>query len=195
MPCALFLVRYPTCLSLVRYPCPERWPFASQARPKPLIASERRGNRLDRLPSPPGFRGALPKSAPPETYSRSMPRALGWSVGRLHFWRLIDSCITQLEAQRPSRTCHESKEKEESILIMGELNEDFARVQSTVHFVKYPVDPPFGALSGRLESTVRRHTSNKESLLSNEDFVRVESTVRYGAVHSAVHGASGSMQK
>ena len=27
--------------------------------------------------------------------------------------RLIDSCITQLKAQRPSRTCNESKEEEE----------------------------------------------------------------------------------
>ena len=26
--------------------------------------------------------------------------------------RLIDSCITQLKAQGPSRTCHESKEEE-----------------------------------------------------------------------------------
>jgi len=26
--------------------------------------------------------------------------------------RLIDSCITQFEAQGPSRTCHESKEEE-----------------------------------------------------------------------------------
>jgi len=29
------------------------------------------------------------------------------------YLRLIDSCITQLKAQRPSRTCNESKEEEE----------------------------------------------------------------------------------
>ena len=30
--------------------------------------------------------------------------------------RLIDSCITQIKAQEPSRTCNESKEKEEDYL-------------------------------------------------------------------------------
>ena len=29
------------------------------------------------------------------------------------YLRLIDSCITQLKAQGPTRTCHESKEAEE----------------------------------------------------------------------------------
>jgi len=29
------------------------------------------------------------------------------------YLRLVDSCITQLKAQGPSRTCHESKEEEE----------------------------------------------------------------------------------
>ena len=29
------------------------------------------------------------------------------------YFRLIDSCITQLKAQAPSRTCNESKEEEE----------------------------------------------------------------------------------
>jgi len=29
--------------------------------------------------------------------------------------RLIDSCITQLKAQGPSRTCNESREEEEGI--------------------------------------------------------------------------------
>jgi len=33
-----------------------------------------------------------------------------WTVAYL---RLIDSCITQLKAQGPSRTCNESKEEEE----------------------------------------------------------------------------------
>jgi len=31
----------------------------------------------------------------------------------LAYLRLIDSCITQLKAQGPSRTCNESKEEEE----------------------------------------------------------------------------------
>jgi len=31
----------------------------------------------------------------------------------LSYLRLIDSCITQLKAQGPSRTCNESKEEEE----------------------------------------------------------------------------------
>jgi hypothetical protein len=31
--------------------------------------------------------------------------------------RLIDSFITQLEAQGPARTCHESKEEEEEDLV------------------------------------------------------------------------------
>jgi len=29
------------------------------------------------------------------------------------YWRLIDFCITQRNAQGPSRTCNESKEEEE----------------------------------------------------------------------------------
>ena len=29
------------------------------------------------------------------------------------YLRLIDSCITQIKAQEPSRTCNESKEEEE----------------------------------------------------------------------------------
>jgi len=36
----------------------------------------------------------------------------GHSGGNSYF-RLIDSCITQLKAQGPSRTCNESKEEEE----------------------------------------------------------------------------------
>ena len=31
--------------------------------------------------------------------------------------RLIDSCITQLKAQGPSRTCNESKEEEEKTIL------------------------------------------------------------------------------
>ena len=36
------------------------------------------------------------------------------------YLRLIDFCITQLKAQRPSRTCNESKEEEEEAHQCGE---------------------------------------------------------------------------
>jgi len=35
-----------------------------------------------------------------------------------HYLRPVDSCITQLKAQGPSRTCNESKEKEEDLPIL-----------------------------------------------------------------------------
>ena len=35
--------------------------------------------------------------------------------------RLIDSCITQLKAQGPSRTCNESREEEEEDVLAGGL--------------------------------------------------------------------------
>ena len=44
--------------------------------------------------------------------------------------RLIDSCITQLKAQGPSRTCNESKEEEERELWMS-LNTLLTRVYNT----------------------------------------------------------------
>jgi len=34
-------------------------------------------------------------------------------AGRVLVLRLVDSCITELKAQGPSRTCNESKEEEE----------------------------------------------------------------------------------
>ena len=43
------------------------------------------------------------------------------------YLRLIDSCITQLKAQGPSRTCNESKEDEEEVVGSGFRCED--RVQ------------------------------------------------------------------
>ena len=40
------------------------------------------------------------------------------------YLRLIDSCITQLKAQGPSRTCDERKEEEEECLgVVGEAEE------------------------------------------------------------------------
>ena len=37
--------------------------------------------------------------------------------------RLIDSCITQLKAQGPSRTCNESKEEEEEAEELNKRND------------------------------------------------------------------------
>ena len=34
------------------------------------------------------------------------------------YLRLIDPCVTQLKAQIPSRTCNESKEKEEDAMLV-----------------------------------------------------------------------------
>ena len=50
------------------------------------------------VPRPPGRADSSARSATPEAGSHL---------------RLIDSCITQLKAQGPSRTCNESKEEEE----------------------------------------------------------------------------------
>ena len=44
--------------------------------------------------------------------------------------RLIDSCITQLKAQGPSRTCNESKEEEEENLT-AEPKEKIASTNAT----------------------------------------------------------------
>ena len=38
--------------------------------------------------------------------------------------RLIDSCITQLKAQGPSRTCNESKEGQEEDLVCDKVDSD-----------------------------------------------------------------------
>jgi len=44
------------------------------------------------------------------------------------YLRLIDSCITQLKAQGPSRTCNESKEEEEELEEKGQTQGDLAVV-------------------------------------------------------------------
>jgi len=54
----------------------------------------------------------------------SIRKCLSWQVGggrraplaRVPRLRLIDSCITQLKAQGPPRTCNESKEEEEEVV-------------------------------------------------------------------------------
>jgi len=50
--------------------------------------------------------------------TRNCPPVVGgWEAGS--YLRLIDSCITQLKAQGPSRTCNESKEEEEEVQGVG----------------------------------------------------------------------------
>ena len=44
------------------------------------------------------------------------------------YLRLIDSCITQLKAQGPSRTCNESKKEEEDLGL--QFSNSACRVQS-----------------------------------------------------------------
>ena len=45
-------------------------------------------------------------------------RAVPLPSSRVAYLRLIDSCITQLKAQGPSRTCNESKEEEEASRVL-----------------------------------------------------------------------------
>jgi len=45
--------------------------------------------------------------------------------GTVAYLRLIDSCITQLKAQGPSRTCNESKEEDEDSRHRREHTEAF----------------------------------------------------------------------
>ena len=47
------------------------------------------------------------------TWPRSMSTCSGSET--VAYLRLIDSCITQLKAEGPSRTCNESKEEEEEV--------------------------------------------------------------------------------
>jgi len=52
-----------------------------------------------------------PRRLPQKDQSTHLGVSAGSEAGS--YLRLIDSCITQLKAQRPSRTCNESKEEEE----------------------------------------------------------------------------------
>ena len=51
---------------------------------------------------------------------------------------------------------------------MGLLDGVAETVRSTSSSLLGPVDPSFGALSGRLKFTVRRHECNKDSFLTGE---------------------------
>jgi hypothetical protein len=57
------------------------------------------------------------------------------------YLRVIDSCITQLKAQGPSRTCNESKEAERRLLHGGEI-----RLASGLN--ARPTNPPVGTVHG-----------------------------------------------
>jgi len=56
-------------------------------------------------------------AAPPPLHGVARVSERGHIHQRLEYqgMRLIDSCITQLKAQGPSRTCNESKEEEEEV--------------------------------------------------------------------------------
>ena len=49
------------------------------------------------------------------------------------YLRLIDSCITQLKAQGPSRTCNESKEEEKGSCLPKELGGGATRGAYSTH--------------------------------------------------------------
>ena len=46
---------------------------------------------------------------------------MSWGNEAGSYLRPIDSCITQLKAQGPSRTCNESKEEEEDAIFLEVL--------------------------------------------------------------------------
>ena len=59
---------------------------------------------------------ASARQTPPSSASSLRSAALHSGSEAGSFLRLIDSCITQLKAQGPSRTCNESKEEEKTTL-------------------------------------------------------------------------------
>ena len=66
-------------------------------------------------------------------HSRKLAGERQWFRGGLVFGsclRLIDSCITQLKAQGPSRTCNESKEEEE---VRGAQQGGARRISFSLH--------------------------------------------------------------
>jgi hypothetical protein len=73
------------------------------------------------------------------------------------YLRLIDSCIIQLQAQGPSRTCNESQEEEEEEL-------EFAPGQSVPVGAFDKVDEYSGVPRKHL---IRRHYSIHEPCLNN----------------------------
>jgi len=60
----------------------------------------------------------------------------GTEVGS--YLRLVDSCITQLKAQGPSRTCNESKEEEEE----EDMNTGGALTDHAISSSSLSVTPP-----------------------------------------------------
>jgi len=60
-------------------------------------------------------------------------RRFGTEAGS--YLRLIDSCITQLKAQRPSRSCNESTEEEEEALLLEFLGAEGVADALIVHLL------------------------------------------------------------
>ena len=107
-----------------------------------------------------------------DAHPRALSKRLRSTLNPGSYLRLIDSCITQLKAQGPSRTCNECKEEERRV---GPARALEAAAVSPVH-------PSFRALSGRLKFTVRRHKSNKNfsplrSTLNPQPFTRRAITI------------------
>ena len=71
-----------------------------------------------------------------------------FDVGQSHscaiLVRLIDSCITQLKAQGPSRTCNESKEEEEEEEDSGKRGEEGWRAARSEHGFGTKIDRASG---------------------------------------------------
>ena len=60
-----------------------------------------------------GMAQDLSKTVPNSPQLGKLERGVTWpGGGRPAYLRLIDSCITQLKAQGPSRTCNEIKEED-----------------------------------------------------------------------------------
>jgi len=77
---------------------------------------------LPRWPAPPGWRGYRRAAQLQHLVPASLGAACQGSgcsgSETVAYLRLIDSCITQIKAQGPSRTCNESKEEEEKIRVV-----------------------------------------------------------------------------
>ena len=76
------------------------------------------------------------------------------------YLRFIDSCITQLKAQGPSRTCNESKKEEEKFQHRADVGPVVRVALSSVEAVRHAHHGRVGAREergGALVSVVARH--------------------------------------
>ena len=69
------------------------------------------------LPSTNPHRSGHRPGTNPTLFSQPLYRNVQWCSEAGSYLRLIYSCVTQLKAQGPSRTCNESKEEEEEEFI------------------------------------------------------------------------------